>query len=235
VHQEFRENAPTPEDAERLARESFHLKHVFPSRDPENNPGAYERARDSAARIVTDYVRNFGDDFSRNRQVEQRFEIPADGCVVTGSIDLLLRQGDDGQALQAEVVDFKSMNANPDLNPGNQVDWAEMSLQVQLYAKAAREVVGEDVQVGAVHLLRSGERVQVPVSEEAVAGALGTIEWAVGRIAERDFPMRGTLEKCAQCDFGRICAKRREDFATPAEPPEIHVPGGSRRKIRAFE
>ena len=33
-------------------------------------------------------------------------------------------------------------------------DWREMSLQVQLYSRAAKEVIGENAETGYVHTLK---------------------------------------------------------------------------------
>ena len=35
------------------------------------------------------------------------FEIPASKCVISGSIDLLLKEDEEGNILQAEIIDFK--------------------------------------------------------------------------------------------------------------------------------
>ena len=42
-------------------------------------------------------------------------------------------------------------------------DWREMSLQVQLYSRAAKEVIGENAETGYVHTLKNNKRVEVPV------------------------------------------------------------------------
>jgi DNA helicase-2/ATP-dependent DNA helicase PcrA len=43
AHQLFPNTAPSREEAEEIAENVFHLKHAFPSRDPERE-GPYERA-----------------------------------------------------------------------------------------------------------------------------------------------------------------------------------------------
>jgi DNA helicase-2/ATP-dependent DNA helicase PcrA len=127
------------------------------------------------------------------------------------------------------------MEGGPDPTDNEALDWTEMSLQVQLYAKAAREVLGENARTGAVHLLKDGQRVEVPIDDDAVNAAVGNVEWAVQRILESDFPMRPHPEKCDACDFQALCPQRAEDFHVPNLPPEIRLPEplGSRR-ARAF-
>ena len=52
--------------------------------------------------------------------------------MISGSIDLMLHEDEDGEILDAQVIDFKSMEGgdDPELNPA--LDWTTLSLQVQL-------------------------------------------------------------------------------------------------------
>jgi DNA helicase-2/ATP-dependent DNA helicase PcrA len=239
LHERLEEAAPSEDEAEGVVRRMFHLKHIPESGDPVNRPGGYERARESAVEIVRRYARDYGEDFTRERQVEVRFEIPVSQAVITGSIDLLLRYDEEENIVDAWVVDFKTMEGGPDPMDNEELDWTEMSLQVQLYAKAAREVLGENARTGAVHLLKDGQRVTVPVDDEAIAAAVGNVEWAVGRILESDFPMRPHPEKCHRCDFQALCPQQAEDFDVDQVPPEIHLPepldAGMARSFSQFQ
>lgn len=235
LHERFAEAVPTEDDAEAIARATFHLKHIPESRDPVNRPGGYENARESAVGILRRYARDYADDFAHERQVEVRFEVPVTQAVITGSIDLLLRYDQDENIVDAWVVDFKTMEGGPDPTDNEELDWTEMSLQVQLYAKAAPEVLGENARTGAVHLLKDGQRVTVPVDDAALEAAVGNVEWSVNRILAGDFPMRPHPEKCETCDFQALCPQRPEDFHPDGTPPEIHLPDPlGRRLARAF-
>ena len=226
LHQSFREGAPTVQDAERLADDTFHLKHVASSRDPANRPGPYERAHDSAVGIVRDYVNTYGDDFHHKRQVEVRFEIPVQHAVITGTIDLLIRYDAEGNVVEASVIDFKTLRGGdePETNDDD-LDWTELAMQVQLYAHAANEILGENARTGAVHLLRDNQRVTVPIEEAAVQAAIQNVEWAVRRILDGEFPMRPSAAKCSHCDFRALCPRRPENFRSPETPPPVHIPG----------
>lgn len=234
LHEVYPDAAPTPDQAAQVAQGVFHLKHVPQSRDPVNNPGPYERARDKSIEIATNYAQSYGQDFQRSRQVEARFEIPARDCVITGSIDLLLKEDEAGRILEAEVVDFKAIEGGIEPGRNPELDWTELSLQVQLYAKAAQEVLGERARTGSVHLLKDGQRVSVPVDDAAVQAAVDNIEWAVSGILAGDFPSRPHPDKCGECDFARICPRQVQDFRPgTSPPPQIHVPTG-RVLVRAF-
>lgn len=235
LHEVFRAAIPTEADADRVAREMFHLKHVPQSRDPANNPGPYERAKDRAATIAASYVRDYGADFARTRQVEARFEIPVEQAVISGSIDLLLEENPDGSIADASVIDFKAMEGGNAPAENDQLDWTELALQVQLYAKAAREVLGENAKTGAVHLLKDGQRVNVPISDEAVQAAVANVEWTVNRILAADFPMRPHPGKCERCDFRALCQRAPQAFRTNQRPPMIHIPAPPGQQMaRAF-
>lgn len=240
THQLFANTAPTREEAEEIAEDVFHLKHVFPSRDPERE-GPYERAINASKRLVGNYAEDYPEDFMQSRSLEQRFEIKADKALITGSIDLLLREDNDGNILEARVIDFKSMDF-PDgqLNP---FFWINLSLQVQLYAYAADIVLGENAKTGSVHLLKAPNseevpnRVNVPITDEAIASAIQNIEWAVNRILEGEFPMRPKNSKCGECDFRKICSKERQEFNSTEVPSPIHIPetnGTTGIRVRSF-
>jgi len=235
LHERFPDAVPSSADAEKVVLETFHLKHVPPSGDPENNPGGYENARDSAVRIGKDYVENHGSDFERERTLEATFEIPAEDCVITGAIDLLLREDSQGRIVDAAIVDFKAMEGGEEPEDNEELDWTELSLQVQLYAHAADKVLGENACTGSVHLLKDNQRVEVPITTEAVNAALANIEWAVQGILNSDFPMRPQHDKCENCDFKMICAQNPEDFTGQHPvPPPLHLPGGKTEMARAF-
>jgi DNA helicase-2/ATP-dependent DNA helicase PcrA len=210
------------------------LKHVPRSNDPINRPGAYENARNRAVEIAQQYVEFFRADFERERTVEARFEIPAASCVITGSIDLLLREDKEGRILDAEIVDFKAMAGGDEPEENEKLDWTELALQVQLYARAAEQVLGENARTGSVHLLKDNNRIDVPITQEAVDAAIASIEWAVQGILDSDFPIRPHSKKCPSCDFSAICSKTAEDFITQGQPPALHLPGSTTVMVRAF-
>jgi DNA helicase-2/ATP-dependent DNA helicase PcrA len=233
LHELNPDGPPSAEEARALAEEIFHLKHVPQSGDPER-PGPYERARESAGRILASYVTDYAEDFTHQRQVELRFEVPIQQGVISGSIDLLLRYDDEGNLVDAGIIDFKTMEGGDAPEENRELDWTELVLQVQLYALGAQEVHGERARTGAVHLLKDGQRIDVPVDDEAIAAAITNVEWGVDRILARDFPMRPASEKCSLCDYAALCGKRSQEFSTDDIPPPIHLVGGELLLARAF-
>lgn len=234
LHEVYNDSAPTPEEAARIAEEVFHLKHVPPSHDPGNRPGAYEAAKKKSACILRTYAEQYEKDFTKRKQVEVRFEIPVNQAVIAGAIDLLVHEDDQGEINEANIVDFKTMEGGTEPLSNNDIDWTDLSLQVQLYAKASREVLNEGARTGSVHLLKDNQRVDVPIDDEAVSNAISNVEWAVDRILHEDFPRRPNPGKCDSCDFKLLCSKQPQNFKTQVVPPEIHLPSG-RTKVKAFQ
>lgn len=231
LHQRYKDRIPTEAEITEMVESTFMLKHVFPSNDPVNHPGSYERAKILVDKIMKLYVKDHGSDFCRIRQDEVRFELSVEQALITGSIDLLLKEDESKTILSAEVIDFKSMEIPDDVE---QQDWREMSVQVQLYSKAAREVIGQHAETGYVHTLKNNRRTEIPVNEEAVQCAIGAIEWAVKGILREDFPMRACEANCSKCDFKAMCGQKRQEFKYEQQPPKIHTPTGL-KTLAAFE
>ena len=231
LHQKYKDRIPTEKEIFDMVEDTFMLKHVFPSNDPINRPGSYERAKNLVHEIMKKYVDTYSDDFCRIRQDEARFELLVDEALITGSIDLLLKEDAAKNINAAEVIDFKSMEVPDQLE---EFDWRDMSLQVQLYSRAAKEVIGENAKTGYVHTLKNNKRVEVPVDETAVKNAIGAIEWAVKGILQEDFPMRACSSNCKNCDYRALCRQEREPFKCQELPPVINTPVGE-RVIAAFE
>ena len=231
LHQKFKDRAPTEEEVLDVVENTFMLKHVFPSNDPINRPGSYERAKALLQRILVQYSLQYAEDFGRVRQDEARFEISVKDALVTGAIDLLLKEDPKQGITTADVIDFKTMELPQD---DVAYDWRDMSIQVQLYSKAAREIMGENVETGYIHTLKDNKRTSVPVTSEAVENAISVIEWAVSGILANDFPMRPCETNCKKCDFKAMCSQRKQDFERSETPPLIHTPTGEKR-IAAFD
>jgi len=135
----------------------------------------------------------------------------------------------------AAIIDFKTMEGGEQPEENAELDWTELSLQVQLYARAADQVLGQNACTGSVHLLKDNQRVDVPIVQEAVDAALANIEWAVRGILNADFPMRPHQQKCGACDFRMVCSKTPQQFSTQmGSPPALHLPGGTTEMARAF-
>lgn len=231
LHQLFKDRVPSDNEIDSIVDSTFMLKHVFPSNDPENRPGSYERAKDLLKRSLKGYVKQYSNDFIRIRQDEARFELSVDGALITGAIDLLLKEDTKSGIKSADVIDFKTMEAPEKCED---YDWRDMSIQVQLYSKAAKEIMGENVQTGYIHTLKDNKRIKIPVEDKDVDNAIKAIEWAVSGIMASDFPQRACPGSCAKCDYKALCAQRRDNFKARTRPPKINTPNGE-QSVAAVE
>jgi len=231
LHQQFNNRAPTADEVSGIVESTFMLKHIFPSTDPVNRPGPYERAKVLVQKILTEYSQQYASDFGRLRQDEAHFEISIKDALITGAIDLLMLEDPQRGITTADVIDFKSMETPEDITD---YDWRDISIQVQLYSKAAKEVIGEDVETGYIHTLKDNVRTAIPVDDQSIGNAIGVIEWAVRGILDNDFPMRACEQSCAVCDFKAMCAQKSESFKSESLPPQINTPAGN-KTIAAFE
>ena len=215
LHEGFQAQSPTGDDAEAIAKDIFHLKHVPQSHDPVNRPGGYERAKESAARILRSYAEDYAPDFTRRRQVEYRFEALVGQALISGSIDLLLREDEQGRVLEAQVVDFKTLEGGkiPEENPN--LDWTGMHFKCNSTpggprgsrrGRAARSrphVEGRPAARGP----RDGSRHQRCNGERGVGGRSHH---------QRRLPDAPHPTKCRYgCDFKALCAKETRRLRIP--------------------
>lgn len=231
LHQQFKSAAPTLAEVADVVESTFMLKHVFPSNDPINRPGSYERAKDLLQRILQEYSTRFSSDFGRLKQDEARFELSVKDALITGAIDLLLKEEPERGITTADVIDFKTMELPDD---SIDYDWRDMSIQVQLYSKAAKEIMGENVETGYIHTLKDNKRTSIPVDDDSVDKAIQVIEWAVSGILSNDFPMRPCKNNCDKCDFRALCSQKKQSFSRSDIPPTISTPNGD-KVIAAFD
>ena len=235
LHQRNPTTPPSIPGARQIAEETFHLRHVKPSLDPASRPGPFERAKKRSVDIVAQYANAFGTDFQRRRHVEEAFEIPVKGAVISGSIDLMLLE-EEGEVKDACVIDFKTGERGRGTNEASD-QWVDFSLQTQLYAIAARDVLKERIDLGYIHFLKDRERMEIPVSAKATDAARSIIDWAIQGILDSQFPMRPERTKCDTCDFRQICPKKPEAIQGKT-PRRVYVPGAqgpSRQAVQAIE
>ncbi len=161
-----------------------------------------ERLKISAFKSIDRYVKMWEKDFSLTVKTERPFELEFDNALISGAIDMIKRESDDGTTL--EIIDFKTGKADNEL-------MEKYELQVQLYTIAAQEALGMDIQNAQVHFLDAAksERLQVGTTEHALETAREQISYAIGGIKKMDFQRDARNDKkCKSCDWESICPKR---------------------------
>ena len=124
---------------------------------------------------------------------EQSFEIRVGATVVAGRIDRIDRRADGSVA----VVDYKTGKAR------DQED-ADESLQLSLYAIAAREKWGYNVGALIFHNLAENVPVITTRTEAQLAGARGRVEAAAQGIADGKFEAKPGMH-CNFCSYRSLC------------------------------
>ena len=165
LHELHPDAPPESDQVKPVVLDTFHLKHVPQSGDPVNRPGAFENSRNRAVEIAKNMWRFSGVILSGSGRWKRslRFRHPIVSYPV--SIDLLLHEDENGNILRAEIIDFKAVEGGKQPAANDDLEWTELALQVQLYVRAADQVLGQNARTGTVHLLKDNQRVEVPISE----------------------------------------------------------------------
>ncbi|WP_232688004.1 ATP-dependent helicase [Halobacterium zhouii] len=207
VHQRFEDNQqallPSPGEVERMVEnpERFYLRYA--SGEVEDN------LREEAARVLKDYVREYGDDVALTYKAEEPFEYLIEGAdssgeaLISGEIDLLERRDPEtGEVEEVNVIDFKT-EKEPDSVHDPKLVASEF--QVRLYAAATQSELDLSAVDGYIHYLSEGNRRTVDLSDSRLEQVEQDVESDVDSIMDRDFFATPDSEICSTCDFQDIC------------------------------
>ena len=136
-------------------------------------------------------------------QTEQKFDLPVGGTKLTGRVDRMDRAGSDGVA----IVDYKTGK------PKSQDD-ADESLQLSLYALAAKEAWGMRADRLIFHNLEDNTMMVTTRSNADLEGAKERVREAAENIAAGDFHAKPGYQ-CSFCPYRNLC---------PATEKVIHAP-----------
>ena len=147
--------------------------------------------------------------FEPEKPFETLIDYPGEdgGALITGAIDVV-RQDDPPRVT---LIDFKS---GDDKEDAKKLDAAEMSLQIGIYAIAARSELEYEPEQGMVRYLDSDPKekaeLKVPLDSSSLEKAKRKVAQAALEIKRRNFSEGPRIEKerkklCGSCDFLRIC------------------------------
>ena len=176
---------PSPAQLSLILDEEFYL--------PAANKATHAVMRESARALVTDYIRDHGDDFARVWALERPFELHLPNVILTGRADVILHAGEPGAFDSLAIVDYKT--ATDDLLD---YDW-----QLQVYADAGRRE-GLDVRAAYVHDLKEAQRRSVDVGAGALERAEAEVVSLVDRLKARRFEA-SPGRPCSGCDVKALC------------------------------
>ena len=173
-----------PIDIERILATDFFL--------PFANKAIASRFRESARKLVGDYMKNYAADMSRVWEVERPFELALPGVVIFGRADVILDRHE-GKPDSLAIVDYKTS-----------AEGRELDLQLQIYTIAGQRE-GLNVRGAFIHDLKIANRESVDTSESALQSAISVVTDAAKGIKERKFEAQPSISKCGRCDVRAIC------------------------------
>jgi len=184
---------PNEKEIAEVVADNFYLRYAAEEQE--------ETLRKSALRSVSRYVDMWQKDFTLTVKTERSFEMDVENALLSGSIDLLKREGHDDNVL--EIIDFKT---------GNERKLEEeLRLQVQLYTAAAREALALNVKKAFVHFLvtKKQQRVEISTTPEQLDLAMSTIRGAIKGVTSRNFSRNPkNARTCRTCDWTKICPQK---------------------------
>src|SRR5579875_3800373 len=125
---------------------------------------------------------------------EKAFELPLEpNVVITGRIDQINRVGPN----KVQIVDYKTGNPK---SPKQ----ADKSLQLGLYALAAREVLALEPEELVFYNLTTNEAVATSRDAKALKRAKDIVAETADSIRAADFPARPGFS-CRYCDYAPLC------------------------------
>jgi DNA helicase-2/ATP-dependent DNA helicase PcrA len=161
---------------------------------PNANKVAHRELKESARKLVSKYITEYGADLHRVWQTEYPFELHLDGVTVSGRADVIIDNGSEGAA-SLTLIDYKSRTSEE----------SEHDIQLQIYASAGRRE-GLTVENAFVHDMVASDRIPVDIKDKAVIEAEAVVIEAAGRIKRREFDPSPEKSKCSRCDVRSICA-----------------------------
>ena len=154
-----------------------------------------ERLTKAAHRDIRNYIEDNASRFGDIEFVEQNVEVNlGDGVSVKGRIDLVRRRDSE----EVTIVDLKS----------NERSQAEDVTEHQLhtYALGYEELTGREADYVEIYELREREPKRRPVDEDFCTSVRKKTMKAAKSLRKMRLKKRPSMERCAQCDFSKICS-----------------------------
>ena len=162
---------------------------------PNANKVAHRQLKDSARKLVSKYITEYGSDLHRVWQTEYPFELHLPGVTVSGRADVIIDTGTNGET-SLTLIDYKTRTSED----------AEHDIQLQVYASAGRRE-GLEVADAFVHDMIASDRIPVDVEQIAVNQAELVVVDMAGKIKRREFEASPEKFKCGRCDVRALCTK----------------------------
>jgi DNA helicase-2/ATP-dependent DNA helicase PcrA len=160
---------------------------------PTANKVAHRELKTEAERLVTKYIKTYGDELRRVWMTERPFELHLDGVTVNGRADVIL-DGQPGNEGRLTIVDYKTAAAQEEKH----------ELQLQIYLDAGRRE-GLDVADAFVHDMKSADRIPIDSSDTALKAAEETVKRSATALKKKEYKPNPEIGRCTACDVRTIC------------------------------
>ncbi len=144
-------------------------------------------------------------------ETERKFELQVGSAKLTGRVDRIDRTGPDTVA----IVDYKTGK------PRSQED-ADESLQLSLYALAARDAFGEHADRLIFHNLENNMEVCTTRTDGELEAAKLRVQKAAEGIARGEFAAKPGYQ-CSYCPYRNLCPATEKVVVAPARKPGPRV------------
>ena len=144
-------------------------------------------------------------------ETERRFELQVGSAKLAGRVDRIDRTGPDTVA----IVDYKTGK------PKSQED-ADKSLQLSLYALAARDALGKRADRLIFHNLENNTPISTTRTDAELEAAKMRVEKASCEIAEGKFAAKPGYH-CAYCPYRNLCPATEKIVAAPRKKSASRV------------
>jgi len=179
--------------------------------DPEEELSFLRHARD----VLSDYYRLNVRDFRLPVAVEQRFEIPMEGYLLTGVVDRVDRHPDGSY----EIIDYKTNRRLPELAR------LRDDLQLPIYQMASRELWGiSPSKLTFYYLLINQKYSTRPLDDAGLERVRNRLRQVAEGISSGRFPANPN-RLCPWCSFRDVC---------PTRVPADDIPQGLRARRAAL-
>lgn len=178
--------------------------------------------------VVADYVQRFASELSQltfepEKEFETLVEYPDQdgGALVSGAIDIVRRDNPP----RVTLIDFKS--GDPESDARMKLDEEEMTLQIGIYALAAKKELEYEPNAGLVRYLDAKQdekrELRIPLDKIHLEAAQKEVAKTAASIRDRKFKLGPNKvidgkPRCSICDFISMCGQKEAMAYKKANP-----------------
>jgi DNA helicase-2/ATP-dependent DNA helicase PcrA len=182
---------PDEKAIQKMFKEEFYV--------PYANKFLLERLKNAAMKIVSSYIKDFGDELRSIWQTERSFELHLQEGTVYGRADAIINTDSKEKEPSLAIIDYKTSLGAEDVDT--------YALQLRIYAMAGRKE-GLKVETAYIHDLKKGERVPISLEEADTQRAEQRTNKLINDLCSGRFSAIVGVH-CKKCDVRWVCEEGR--------------------------